>query len=63
MVFASSFHLGKLGFACGARVVVQKSDLSVNSHRENFIFVFIAHRPFRGALHALVILAAKQYSP
>lgn len=29
MVFASSFHLGKLGFACGARA---KSGLSVNSH-------------------------------
>lgn len=33
MVFASSFHLGKLEFACGARVGRAKSDLSVNSHR------------------------------
>ena len=47
------FPSGKTGIrlwcACGRA----KSDLSVNSHRENFIFVFIAHRPFRGALHCI----------
>jgi hypothetical protein len=63
MVFASSFHLGKLELACGARVGRAKSDLSVNSHRENFIFVFIAHRPFRGGARWIGYTCRQQYSP